>query len=183
MNKPAQVDSSGSFTARFTVGEFAQLLVAAGQLDIRLEFVDGHLHRMGPPMGAHSTRQTTVLGTLWALLRDRVMVEAGIDLGDDTVMVCDIVILHQPMDEQRFLRADEIVVAIEIAETTLDRDLGLKRVAYANAGIPHYWVVDGRQAQVHAFTLQADGGYGDAIRMPFGQSLMIPGTDRTIVIG
>lgn len=91
--------------------------------------------------------------------------------------------MHQPIDEQRFLRADEIIVAIEIAETTLDRDLGLKRVAYAHAGIPHYWVVDGRQAQMHAFTLQADGDYGDAIRMPFGQSLMIPGTDRTIVIG
>ena len=183
MNKPANVQVSESFRARFTTGEFAQVFAAAVPLDIRLELVDGYLERMTPPMGAHSTRQTAVSGMLWSVLQERAMVEAAIDLGDDTVLVCDVAILYRPMSEQRFLRADEVIVAVEIAETTLDRDLGLKRTAYARAGIPHYWVVDGPHGQVHVFELQPHGDYGPATLIPFGRALPIPGTDRTIVIG
>ncbi|GAA3724307.1 hypothetical protein GCM10022268_35520 [Sphingomonas cynarae] len=120
---------------------------------------------------------------LWSVLQERAMVEAAIDLGGDTVLVCDVAILHRPMSEQRFLRADEVIVAVEIAETTLDRDLGLKRIAYARAGIPHYWVIDGPHARVHMFELQPHGDHGPATLIPFGRALPIPGTDRTIVIG
>ena len=183
MNKPAALQPSESFAARFTTAEFAELFAGAASLDIKLELVDGCLARMTPPMGSHSSRQTAVVGMLWSIMRDRTMVEAPIDLGDDTVMVCDVAILRHPVAEQRFLRADEVVLAVEIAESSLARDLGLKRAAYARAGIPHYWVVDGTAAQTHVFELAAAGDYGQGRIVAFGTPLIVPDSDRTIVLG
>lgn len=183
MNRPANIGISESFRARFTAVEFAQIFAGASSLDIRLELVDGYLERMTPPMGGHSTRQAAIVGTLWAALRERAVAEVGIELDGNTVLVCDAAILHRPMNEQRFLRPDEVMVAVEVAETTLDRDLGLKRLAYARAGIPHYWVIDGPHAVVHVFDQPENGDYASVTLVPFGQRLMIPGTDAAIVIG
>ena len=41
------------------------------------------------------------------------------------------------------LSAEDVLIAIEIMEPgTRETDTGRKRVEYAEAGIPHYWVVD-----------------------------------------
>lgn len=45
----------------------------------------------------------------------------------------------------------DVVVVIEIADTTLARDRGIKLRSYARAGIPTYWIVNvvDRQVEVH----------------------------------
>jgi Uma2 family endonuclease len=46
----------------------------------------------------------------------------------------------------------EIVVAIEVADTTLAWDRGRKKSAYARAGIAVYWIVNILESQVEVFT-------------------------------
>lgn len=170
------------YGARFTTAEFHRIFDAALGKDIRLELVNGELARMTPPSGAHSSRQTALIASLWSIVGARVMVEATVALAEGTVLTCDAAVLHAPMNEQRFLRADEVLLAIEIAETGLDRDLGLKRGRYAAAGIATYWVVDGRRSVVHVHTDPRDGEYTDFHTIRFGSPLPVPGTDRTIVL-
>lgn len=182
MNSPARLDASQSAPARFTAAEFTRIFDSALLLDVRLELVNGRLERMTPPMGGHSSRQTATVTRLWALVRDRAMVEATVDLGENTVMTCDIAVLRAPMTEQRFLTPDEVMLAIEIAETTSLRNTTVKRVAYAAAGIPTYWVVDGRRSVVQLYEQPLDGDYAKISTIRFGEPIAVPGTDATIVI-
>ena len=171
--------------ARFSTAEFVRMVEAGAFDDIKVELVEGELQRMNPPMGGHASRQADVVGALWAALRTtpmRVVGEIGIDLGSDTILGCDAAVLHAPMHERRFLRPDEIALVIEIAETTLTRDLGLKRAKYAAAGIAEYWVVDGARAVTHVYREPIDGDYASVATTRFGESLAVPGAAAAIVL-
>lgn len=152
--------------------------------DMKVELIEGELERMNPPMGSHSRRQTSVMMRLGAIVGEgRLRVELGVRLSDDTAVACDCAILMAPIeDEHRLALPSELVLAIEIAETTRSRDIGLKRILYATAGIPHYWVVDGNRSVVHVYGDPGDGDYSRVRTFGFGEMLDVPGTDATIVI-
>lgn len=63
----------------------------------------------------------------------------------------------QEQDDDDIPRAGHLLV--EVAQTSLRRDLVVKAAIYAEAGIPEYWVIDmaGRRAVVH--TDPVDGVY------------------------
>ena len=46
---------------------------------------------------------------------------------------------------------EEIYLIIEIADTTINRDLGIKANLYAAAGIADYWVFNVTTQQLHVF--------------------------------
>lgn len=153
--------------------------------DAKIELVDGELQRMMSPMAQHAGRQASVIGKLYAALGDgaaRLLGETGIDLGNDTVIGCDAVLLFAPMKEHRWLRPEEVVLVIEVSETTRDRDMGVKRVKYATARIPHYWVIDGERSVVHVWGEPVNGDYAQISTVRFGEPLAVPGTGQTIVI-
>lgn len=181
VNSPAHFGQAVT-KARFSLDEFIRIYESGALGDSRLELVDGEIERMSPAMGTHFNQHTSIIGSLWALLGNRAVVEAGIDLGDATMLACDVAVLHAPMGERRFLQPDEVWLAIEIADATLDRDLGIKRHKYAEAGIAHYWVVDTHRSVVHVFSRPADGDYNGLELIPFGRPLAVPGTDATITL-
>jgi Uma2 family endonuclease len=52
---------------------------------------------------------------------------------------------------------------IEVADTTIDYDLGTRVPLYERSGIPEVWVVDREARQVHVFRRSgANPGYGPA---------------------
>lgn len=186
MNKPAaRMIAESSAGARFTTAEF-MLMAASGAFDnMKIELVDGELERMTPPMREHARRQMMVafrLNEATTASELVVLGETGIDLDDDTVLACDVALVRPAPPENRLVRAKEIVLAVEIAESTVVRDLGFKRAAYASAGIAHYWVVDGERAIVHVFAAPVNGQYTEGSIVRFGEPLAVPGTDRTIML-
>jgi Uma2 family endonuclease len=82
----------------------------------------------------------------------------------------------------RILQPAEVELAVEVAETTLSRDMGMKRMKYAAAGIAHYWVIDGERSRVHVWGEPVNGDYAQIATVRFGEPLAVPGTDATIVI-
>ncbi|NJP08903.1 MAG: Uma2 family endonuclease [Leptolyngbyaceae cyanobacterium RU_5_1] len=48
-------------------------------------------------------------------------------------------------------------LAIEIADSSLDEDLGKKRLLYEDLKVSEYWVVDVENAQIIAFQIVSDG--------------------------
>lgn len=171
------------FSARFTTAEFLGMADMGAFGDWKVELVEGELHRMPPPGNSHSRLQASVVidfaaATAKALVRG----ETGIDLGGDTVLGCDAALLREPVQGRQRLSPREVALVVEIAETTLDRDLGLKRRKYAAAGIQVYWVVDGGRAVIHIHAEPIDGDYAQIRTARFGEALHVPGTDRTITI-
>ena len=55
--------------------------------------------------------------------------------------------------------ADDVLLVIEVADSSLSRDLGLKSLAYARAGIPELWVVDIPHRQIHRLSQPSPEGY------------------------
>ena len=65
------------------------------------------------------------------------------------------------------LRAFEVVLAVEVVSAGSERtDRTIKHSEYADAGIPHYWVVDlgesGDRITLTAHHLAGEFGYADA---------------------
>jgi Uma2 family endonuclease len=63
---------------------------------------------------------------------------------------------NAPVDLNKF---DLPTLIVEISSTTLQDDLGYKRLLYERLGIQEYWVVDAQTSEVFAFTI-ADGRSG-----------------------
>ncbi|MEM1057980.1 MAG: Uma2 family endonuclease [Verrucomicrobiota bacterium] len=55
--------------------------------------------------------------------------------------------------------ADDVLLLVEVADTTLPYDLETKSPLYARHGIPEYWVVDTEARQVHVFRRPQEGTY------------------------
>jgi Uma2 family endonuclease len=99
--------------------------------------------------------------------RDRVDQEAPIDVapGDNQINepTPDLIVLRKPGSLIRSgnPQPEDLAMVVEIADSSLAFDLGLKARLYARAGIAEYWVADlnGRHLVVHR--KPGAEGYGD----------------------
>lgn len=185
MNTLARLSQSDT-RARFTSAEFLRMLEAGAFTDMKVELIEGELERMNPPMSGHGARQAMVIGLLWSVARNadlHIVGETGIVLDDETVVACDAALLKEAGDERSLLVPEQLLLVVEVAETTLARDLGLKRTLYAAAGIPLYWVIDAARQVTHVYAEPVDGDYAAVVTVRFNEPLAVPETDATILLG
>lgn len=186
MNKAvARLDVAQDARVRFTTADFLHMAASGAFDDMNVELVDGKLQRMNRPMSRHAWRQSKLSAMLWQAVHGtalQIFSDGGIDIGGDTVRGFDVGIASILPETNRLLHPEEIVLVIEIAESSIARDLGPKRSDYAGAGISHYWVVDNDRSVTHIFTEPRDGEYTNARTAKFGDAIDVPGTDKTILI-
>lgn len=65
----------------------------------------------------------------------------------------------------------EIALVIEVADTSLEDDLGDSAERYARFGIDEYWVVDVEHALTHVHRAPRDGAYPPPQMVPFSEPL------------
>ena len=188
VNQPLRALHPSETPARFSVDEFMEF-VATGVLDGtgKVELVEGVIVRMSPALLPHTIYQRKLFLDLDAVFdsagRNRTaQFELSLRLNDATLRVADIAVLDVPPLERRFADASTVLLIVEIADTSRERDLESKREDYARAGIPHYWVVDIEKRLVHMMTTPLDGDYATRKPAAFGEPLPVPETDRTIVV-
>ncbi|WP_294235918.1 Uma2 family endonuclease [uncultured Sphingomonas sp.] len=181
MNQLARL--SPDTRARFTSAEFLHLVESGAFDGMKVELIDGELARMNPPMNGHSAAQANVVFCLAQQIGPSlVRAETGLVLDDSTVIACDAALLHEPIAENRFLTPDDLRLVIEIAQTTQSRGLGLKRMLYARAGIPTYWVIDGVRRVTHVYGDPVEGEYSSVRTVRFGEALAVPGSESAITL-
>ena len=163
MNKPLRtLYAAPDGRARFTTAEFLRMAESGAFDGMKVELVNGELERTPPPGSRHAARQMKVGLRLGAIVPEALLLgEVGIDLGNDTLLGCDLAVLRVPLEGNRMLAPGDILLVVEVAESTVPRDTGMKRFAYAEAGIPHYWVVDGERSVVHVHGEPVAGDYSD----------------------
>jgi Uma2 family endonuclease len=133
-------------------------LEASGLLDQEnLELVEGELISKMGKKRPHVDSFTLLHEWLVEVFRFRsVNVEAPIDVAPEdnptNEPVPDLIVLRH--DRSRFQpnpRAQDLLLVVEIADTSLNFDLTVKAALYARAGVPEYWVLDvsGRRLLVH----------------------------------
>ena len=132
---------------QFTVADFMRM-GEAGILseDDRVELIDGEVLAMSP-VGANHAAVVKRLNALFARLiaSNAILgVQDPIQLNDYSELVPDIAILRYREDFYAIDHPgpDDVLLLIEVADSSLRYDRGEKRLRYARAGIPEYWVVD-----------------------------------------
>ncbi|MEO1593111.1 MAG: Uma2 family endonuclease [Cyanobacteria bacterium J06632_22] len=144
-------------TRRFTVDEYHRM----SELGIlshteRTELLNGEIFQMVAQGKAHAVA-TRKAGDVFKFGLDRnrytVHIQAPITLNDRSEPQPDVTVTVS--DPQEFAThhpgPEEILLLIEVSDSSLKYDLETKAVAYAIAGIEEYWVldVDNRRLFVH----------------------------------
>lgn len=71
---------------------------------------------------------------------------------------------------------EDIILLVEVAESTIRYDRESKRQLYAEAGIQDYWVVNLVDGVVEVYTDPGEGKYQSASTIRRGETLQLPGS-------
>lgn len=149
---------------RLTLDEFLRM-GEAGILgeDARVELIEGDLIDMAPI----GSRHAAVVGRLTHLLvqaagdRAIVWVQNPISIDEHSMPQPDIALLKPRADSYSSAhpRPEEVLLIIEVAETTLAYDVKVKLPLYARAGIPEFWVIDIEHARITRYSDPRNDAY------------------------
>jgi Uma2 family endonuclease len=157
---------------RMNVSEYERLVSLEALDDPRIELIDGYLvRRMGktPPhvWSVDATRISlhAVLPVGWIVRRESPVLIPEFDESEP-----DLAVVKGTREDYKTRHPDpgDIGLLIEIAESCLDRDRGEKARAYAQSGIPAYWIVNLIDERIEVHTGPAIAGYRSRQDYPRG---------------
>jgi Uma2 family endonuclease len=161
---------------RFTADEYQRM----GQTGIlftgdRVELIDGEIVAMTPIGSRHSAAVDRTARAMFIGVRDRAIVRVQGSVRLD--------LFHEPQPDLALLKPrddfyasahpgpSDILLVVEIAESSLEYDRDVKAPMYARLGVAEYWVADlhGEQLLVHS---RPEGGiYREVERVRGGLSV------------
>lgn len=121
----------------------------------RVELLEGEFVEMAPIGDDHVSANNLLLYFIQQQVGSKAscVMNSPIVLEDRTELYPDLLI--QTMGRLRKggkARPKDVLLVIEIADTSLRYDLGEKRRLYATAGIAEYWVLNVGKGELHVFT-------------------------------
>lgn len=142
----------------------------------RVELIDGELIEMAPIGNPHWTRHAIITNYLNGVLGSRAFIvpQGSFPLDRRSEPQPDIAVLA-PRDyhERGPDSPDEIFALIEVAQTSINFDLGRKRRLYASRRIREYLVVDIGKNQLFRFTEPSDLVYGVESVLGYGDQFAL----------
>lgn len=155
---------------RFTIDEYHRL-IDLGFLteNDRVELIRGEIMQMAAKGTPHTNCCRDLLEELAGLLAGRAKLQCQdpIVLPSNSEPEPDFAILRKRSDNYRFAlpNADDVLLVIEIADSTLKYDREVKLPLYAEAGISDYWIFNLVENHLEAYSetyqeLQGSFGYG-----------------------
>lgn len=161
---------------RFRVSDFLVLVERGSFADYaRAELLDGEIWTLNAIHSRHAGVQAELQGQLWETLRRigsnlQSYVAPSVAISDTSLPEPDLTIA-EPHD-QGFLPREKVRLVIEIADTTLDIDLGRKLRLYASAGVPEYWMADVNARSIHQMWAPTEETYAEHRELPFGAPIV-----------
>ena len=172
---------------RFTVDEYHRL-GEAGILgeDDRVELIDGEIVMM-TPIGV---RHAASVNRLNELLVDRyrgggiVQVQNPIGLDDRSEPQPDLSVLRLSDGYYRDRRPlpDDVLLVVEVADSSIGYDRGTKLPLYASAAIAELWIVDLGRELVDVYRKPVPGGYAERHTYRRGERIPLPGIDAELEV-
>ncbi|HLO47172.1 MAG TPA: Uma2 family endonuclease [Kamptonema sp.] len=148
--------------AKWSVSDYHGMIEAGILRDRRVELLAGEICEMSPETPIHyntTKRGAKYLEELLAGKAD-VRFNGPITLSDSEPEP-DIAIVRSPesMYNDRHPQPQDIYWIVEVAKTSLKKDLELKATIYASAGIQEYWVLNLSTKQIIVFKYPENGEY------------------------
>lgn len=133
--------------------------------DDRVELIDGELVEMPPIGDRHSSAVDLLAKGFIRSVGDaaHVRIQGPVRLGVHSETQPDIALLKPRADfyKSRSPTASDVLLVIEVSESTLRYDLETKARLYARHGIAQYCVLDLVDSQLHRFRRPRGGQYAE----------------------
>ncbi|HEY1750288.1 MAG TPA: Uma2 family endonuclease [Caulobacteraceae bacterium] len=157
----------------FTLDE-VEKMVAAGVIDPdeKFELIDGEI----VPMNAQALPHVQMKARLARALLSGC--PADIDVGQDATVILgprtffdpDVLAFRADKSHQ-YIEPSDVLLAVEIAETSRARDLFTKAPRYGAVGVPELWVVELNEELTYVFREPGAAGWSQPARVPFDEPL------------
>jgi Uma2 family endonuclease len=163
----------------FTVSEYDRM-GETGILteDDRVELVEGEIIEMSPIGRRHAAcvgRLTNLFGRLLAESAI-VWVQNPIVLNDYSEPQPDVVLLRRRDDfyERSLPTPDDVLLVVEVADTTIEYDRQIKVPLYARAGIAEVWIVNLVDEQIEIYAQPVNDAYQIKREVRRGETINSP---------
>ncbi len=174
----ATASESLGLRKRFTVHDY-HAMGRAGILtpQDRVELLDGQVIAMSPTGSRHAAcvgRLTNEFGRAGGLAgRALVWVQNPLAQSDHSEPQPDLMLLVPRDDHYDFghPRAGDVLLLVEVADSSLDYDVRVKAPLYARAGVRELWIVDLERDRIEVRTEPSEHGYGAVRRCVPGDVL------------
>ena len=163
---------------RFSVAEYLRIVEAGlfGE-DSRLELLWGEIVEMSPIHIAHTSTLSRLVWLLTNMLGKQVIlgVQNPVQLGDKSLPQPDIAVLQFQDDfyREQYPGPDDILLLIEVADSSLKYDQRIKSKLYGAAGIADYWIINLPARQIEVYREPRQDGYRTVTRYALGESLSL----------
>lgn len=172
----------------FTVDDY-HAMTRAGILseDDRVELIEGEIVVMSP-VGSRHAACVDILAELLIRAADQrtaVRVQSPIGLGESAEPQPDVCVLlrRENAYSESLPQPDDVLLVIEVSDTSLDFDRRVKARLYARHGIRQFWLIDlaGRTVEVHEGP--GPDGYGERSVHDVGDRVPVPGLEIDLDVG
>jgi Uma2 family endonuclease len=135
--------------------------------DTRVELIEGEIVEMAPIGDAHAATSNRLNRLLVLAVGERGIVAVGnpVRLTQRSEPQPDFSVLRPRADYQtKGPRPEDVLLAVEVSDTTLRRDRRVKLALYARAGIPEFWIVNLEVREVEVYRSPAGDTYASVER-------------------
>jgi Uma2 family endonuclease len=161
--KPDLTQAAEGFSRRvFTVKDVLRMQ-KTGVIgpDEKFELVEGEIVPMQSKTHVHELIKSDLNLRIARALPDDLWlgVESSMYLSDRTILEPDLVIYKRGLKLET-IKGPDIILAIEVALTTLTYDRGLKASLYAKYGVQELWVIDAKKRRAFVHKAASAKGWG-----------------------
>ena len=178
ISPPRRPAKQGQGERLWTVEEFYRAY-DTGEIDDskRWELIQGRIIEKMLPGPRHSYLADVVAHSLRVALEPPLLVreEKAVSLTYDTLLMPDITVVRGARTDyaSRHPLPDEVIILVEVADTSAAKDLGEKALQYTKAGITDYWVILVNEAVIVRHRLPSAEGYQEVVRLA-GEDVLSP---------
>ena len=177
MNAPLLTRAAEGWDRRaFTVEEvWAMQRAGIFEQDTRFELWEGELVPMNAKNNRHELWKRRLTRLLVRGLPDdiAVAIEPSLYLSDVTFLDPDVLI-HADRLLPEDVRGPDVLLVIEVSDSSIAKDLKPKARLYAQHGVRHYWVLDAERRRAFLHTQPGEAGYGHVEEIDGSATLTLP---------
>lgn len=171
---------------RLTVDEYYRM-ADAGVLapDARCELIEGEIIDMSPQKIRHASVVTRLLERFFNVVQGRakLMGQMPLRLSPISEPEPDLMLLRRRADDytQAHPGAEDVLLLIEVADTTVRYDLEVKLPLYARHGVGEVWLFDLPAGQLRIHRRPRDGEYAEVRVLDEPGRIDVPGIDGATI--
>lgn len=153
--------------------EYDKLVELGAFENERIELLDGVLVPMSPIGPPHSSAVQKLNLLLVRALGDRAAIRPQLPLAalEHSEPEPDLVVA--PLSDYDTAHPSDAHLVIEVAESSLKQDRGIKQRIYAECGVPEYWIVNLVDHRIEVYTDPEGGAYRRTALFARGESITL----------